>query len=139
MSEQIHIPIDAYVLVQQERLLKQGYADILELAECLDAFYNGHLDDVPDLTRLWMPCDRLIPGKRLLSVLDSDLMRRCLYRLPETYSTAISYHYEQNCPELSELMAHFFVHSGSANFGQYCLDQYIDAIAELAIVVYRTI
>lgn len=131
---------NAFVWVKQERVECQGYADMVELGECLDALHQGTLDEVPDLTRLWMPLEQLIPGKRLMSQLDSSTLRRCLYQISELARTAIAFHWEPEDSELLQTMAHHFVHSQtSENFSQFCANAHTDALVELALLVYKVL
>lgn len=127
---------DAWIWVEAERVERQGYTDLIELDECLQAFYENRLDNVEDLTRLWMPLEQLIPGKRLLSQLDSDTMRHCLYQLSELERSAIAHRYEPDCPELLQTMANYFVRSQSPNFAHFCNEAYTNGLVALAIRIY---
>lgn len=129
-----------FIAIQEERIERQGYTDMVELDECLKAFYDGTLDNVDDLSRLWMPLEQLIPGKRLLSQLDSDTLRRCIYQLDELHRTAIAHRWEPECPELLQTMAHYFVHNTQwQHFGQFCGEAYTDALVSLALIVYKVL
>lgn len=70
--------------------LRSSYVDLQELVEALGLYFSGQLDNVDNfLERLWMPPQFLIPGKQLLSVLDSDTLSAALKALPLEYSAAI--------------------------------------------------
>ncbi|MBE9178699.1 hypothetical protein IQ268_09015 [Oculatella sp. LEGE 06141] len=113
-----------------------SYADLAELEDCLAKFWAGTLDEVYDLSRLYLPLEQLIPGRPLESQLDSDTMRKALYRLPEPYSSAIAQHFEPDCPELGQLMAHYFAHSTlTDSFERYLQETYYEALLRLAEIV----
>lgn len=62
----------------------QPRIDLEELSDCLELFYHGDLDWVPDncLTHLSGAAWELIPGRPLESVLDNDTMAAALSRMP---------------------------------------------------------
>jgi hypothetical protein len=67
-----------------------SFINLEELVIALEQYFNGTLDDVDEyLSRLWMPVEKLIPDRTLLSVLDSSLMREALMELPLEYRAAI--------------------------------------------------
>ena len=78
---------------------KTSYIDLECLQQCLQMYYSGSLDDVPDLSRLWMRCDRLIPGNPLAGLLDSVTMKACLVTIPLHYEAAIAL---IHCTQISE-------------------------------------
>lgn len=130
---------DLYVWVDAAPAARTGYVDLMQLEQCLEAFWMGTLDDVPDLSRIWLPLERLIPGNPLMSQLDMAAMRRSLYSLPELYRVAIAHHWEPESAELLTDIAHFFVHSSYQSFQQYCSDMYYQGILALAEIIYKTL
>lgn len=59
------------------------YVDLRELVEAIELYYSGQLDRVDEqyYSRLYLNDWELIPGKTLLSVLDTATLRECLYQL----------------------------------------------------------
>lgn len=49
-----------------------GYIDLEDLHETLELYYSGQLDNVSDLTRLYLPLDQLIAGNSLASQLTNE-------------------------------------------------------------------
>lgn len=130
---------EAFVYAPQEAPQYGGYTDLIDLKDCLEAFFCGNLDDIFDLTRLWMPLHQLIPGKRLQSQLDGDTLRQCLYRLSEPHRTAIALHWESEDAELLQMMGHYFAHSQELSFGDFCDAQFTDALGLLAEIVHQAL
>lgn len=117
---------------------KTSYIDLECLQQCLQMYYAGSLDDVPDLSRLWMRCDRLIPGNPLAGLLDSVTMRSCLVKIPLHYEAAITL---IHCTQISEearedchaAVRSVFVHqAGGLDFDSFEQSVYCEALLLLA-------
>lgn len=92
----IDFELDSYLLEPYVKpALNTSYVDLDELDECLDAYFKGTLNDVPDeyLQRLWMEPEQLIPGSVLMSILDHETMANSLWKLDVEHRMVIKAHY----------------------------------------------
>ncbi len=71
------------------------FINLRELEEAIVLYYAGDLDYVAEeyFQRLYMDAKDLIPGKTLLSVLDSATLRRCLMEIPLEHRTVLNAYY----------------------------------------------
>lgn len=132
----ISIPPDAFISVQIPPSQVKGYVDLNNLKQCLDWFWQGTLDHV-DLGRIWMRSEELVPGNPLAGLLDSDSIRRCLYRLPEQLRSAIAFYYEPEEPELIVTLGHYYVWANDPGFDfvDFCRELYQEALLALSDLV----
>lgn len=114
-----------------------GYIDLIQLEECLSAFWSGTLDEVPDLSRIYLPIEQLIEDQSLLSQVDSDLMRSCLAWLPLAHWNAIAYQYRPDEANNRRSIARDFVNSEATDFELYCRETYFQALVSLGELVHK--
>lgn len=116
-----------------------GYIDLTQVEECLSAFHAGTLDQIPDLSRIYLPVEQLIDEKPLLSQVDSDLMRRCLYGLSDVDRNAIAYQHEPTDSGNLAVMIHDFMHSIAPHLEQYCREAYYAALVNLGEAIHKNL
>ncbi|MBD2156211.1 hypothetical protein [Leptolyngbya sp. FACHB-16] len=114
-----------------------GYIDLVQLEECLYQFWAGTLDEVPDISRIYLPVDQLIEEQPLLSQIDSDLMRSCLAWLSLAHWNAIAFQYRPEEAQHRRAIARDFVNSDAANFELYCRETYFQALVSLGELVHK--
>jgi hypothetical protein len=132
-------PGSAYVTAPDLAIDREGYVDLNELAECLRAFFDGTLDDVNDLSRLWLPAAALIPGKPLLSQCDSGFLTGCLDALDDWHRAAIAYQYQPDDTAAFELLTQWFLETDWHSFVEFTGRVYSDGLSLLADAVYRAL
>lgn len=129
-----------FITVEVQPVIKSGYVDLRHLSQCLGMYHSGILDEI-DLDRLWMRCENLVPGNPLAGQLDSVMMQKCIFALPEQYRTAIALFYEPEDTELQQTLVHWFVHYGdpAQTYPEYLQQSYCDGLLMLSEVVYRAL
>jgi hypothetical protein len=117
-----------------------GYLNLPDFEEVLERYFAGNLDDDSsiDLTRLYLPLSQLIPGKPLLSQVDSQMMDTALAELPDLFAVAIAHRFQPDRTELGEWLTRKFVHQlDFQDYTEFLGNAYVRGVLALSDLIRR--
>lgn len=115
-----------------------GYLNLPDFEEVLERYFSGSLDDdgAIDLTRLYLPLSQLIPGKPLLSQIDSEMIDSALAKLPDLFAVAIAHRFQPERVELGEWLTSRFVHQlNFQDYAEFLSNAYHRGVLELSDLI----
>ena len=112
------------------------FIDLAELVEAVELYYAGQLDRVDEqyFSRLYLNDWELIPGKSLLSVLDTATLRRCLMGISLEHRTVLNSYYGDTVAANTQMSKWCPPGMRLADYQSFLLP---NAINELAFVVHH--